>query len=101
MSEGAEIIGTRLRDAYAISVAEGHALLNSYVSADKFEVFHVPEVPGDGPQALRPEDVNREAGALDKLGGRLSVDVVRPVGLDTVILERVLTGTLPNGDPFR
>ncbi len=100
MAQDLEAIGNELREAYAVSVAKGHEVFGSYMAPD-MKSFHVPAGAHDGEQDITPEMAAQEAGALEKLGGRLSVESVRVIGDDTLVMERVLTGTFPDGAAFR
>src|ERR1700722_9038036 len=96
-------IGNRIRDAYAMSIAEGHAAwLGS--AAVGMQVFHVPELPGDG-TPVDPSQIqagaDAETGALEKINCRINVEAVRQAGDDLLMLETVFTGTLPDGTDFR
>ena len=96
-------MGNLIRDAYASSIAEGHA---SWIglAAPGLQVFHVPALPGDG-TPIDPELVKAgaeaESAALEKISCRIDVQEVRAVGDDLLILEAVFTGTLPDGTAFR
>jgi hypothetical protein len=95
-------IGNRIRDAYASSNGEGTAAWLSY-GAPGLQVFHVPELPGDGtpfdPTQLR-DSVDAEAAALEKINCRIDVRTVRQIADDTLVLDAVFTGTLPEGTDF-
>ncbi len=96
-------IGNIIRDAYNSSIADGHAAWRDHV-ADGLQVYHVPELPGDGtPVDLRMlgDAGQAETDALGKLDTRITVETVRQAGDDTVILETTFTGALPNGTRFR
>jgi ketosteroid isomerase-like protein len=97
-----EDIGNEIRDAYAVSMSAGHACWMRYVG-EGMRVFHVPELPGDG----TPVDVSRigqqadaEVVGLAKLDTRITVQAVRQVGDDLLILETEFTGTIPGGKAF-
>jgi ketosteroid isomerase-like protein len=96
-------IGNHIRDAYAASNGEGTATWLSY-GAPGLQVFHVPELPGDGtpfdPTQLG-DSVGAEADALEKIHCRIDVQTVRQLGDDTLALETVFTGVLPDGNDFR
>jgi hypothetical protein len=96
-------IGNALRAGYNTSIAEGHAVMNAHFGPG-VRVYHVPELPGDG----TPVDLSKlgpaaeaETSALAKLEARINVETVRQTGDDTIVLETVFTGTLPNGSAFR
>jgi ketosteroid isomerase-like protein len=96
-------IGNQIRDAYATSMGDGHAAWLGY-AAPGIQVFHVPELPGDG-TPIDPEQVRAgaeaEVDALAKINCRIDVATVRQAGDDLLMLETVFTGTLPNGSDFR
>ncbi len=96
-------VGNEIKDGYGTSISDGHAAWQAY-ARDGMRVYHVPELPGDG----TPVDLSKllAAGrggteALSKLGTRITVEAVRQAGENTLILESVFTGTLPDGAPFR
>jgi ketosteroid isomerase-like protein len=96
-------IGNEIRDAYASSIAEGHAAWLAYAGPG-MQVFHVPELPGDGtpidPELARA-GAAAEVDALAAIRCRIAVESVRRAGDDLLVLETVFTGTLPGGDDFR
>jgi ketosteroid isomerase-like protein len=96
-------IGNQIRDAYATSIGAGHTAWLGH-AAPGMQVFHVPELPGDG-TPIDPEQIRAgaeaEVDALAKIDCNIAVETVRQVGDDLLVLETVFTGTLPSGDDFR
>ncbi|MFI5053229.1 MAG: nuclear transport factor 2 family protein [Acidimicrobiia bacterium] len=96
-------IGNQIRAAYATSMGDGHAAWLGHAGPG-MQVFHVPELPGDG-TPIDPEQVRAgaaaEVDALAKIQCRIDVETVRQAGDDLLILETVFTGTLPDGNDFR
>jgi hypothetical protein len=93
-------IGTKIKEAYGSSIAEGHAALNEY-RGEQVTVVHVPSVPADGTSdsAKMARRAEAEAAALKGLNARLSVEGMQQSG-NELILEMVLRGTLPGGKDF-
>ena len=95
-------IGHRIQEAYASSVAEGHAAMGAYTAHD-VEIVHVPEVAADGHSSAEKLEgrAEAEAAALAELKAHLTIETVRQAGDDLLILETALSGTLPDGTDFR
>ncbi|CAN5302447.1 hypothetical protein BH10PSE13_BH10PSE13_05280 [soil metagenome] len=91
-------VGIEIRDAFAVSTSTGWNVLGSHMNRDGVEGYHIPQLDVDGLLFVDCEALAVEGQAFDKAGIKVTVDVVRPLSDDTVILETTWSGTLPSGD---
>lgn len=100
MPTSIQTIGAELQEAFGVSPERGHEVLNDHFDHAELEIFHIPEAPGDGRQSLTRADVSRKSAGVAGLDRRVTVENVRQLGDDTLVLQRVVSGTLPDSTTF-
>ena len=94
----AEEIGYEIQEAFARSTSQGWNTVGEHLSASGVEGYHIPEIEVDGLMIIDREALAREGKAFEKVDISVTVDRVRPIADDTVILETRWTGTVESGD---
>jgi hypothetical protein len=93
-------IGHRVRDAYASSFAEGSKLSNQLASPEGYLHVHIPGVSHkqDGEWITPASDYGAgQSEAFARINLRVTVNNVRQLGDDLLVLETVYSATLPDG----
>jgi len=91
-------IGTEIQDAFAQSTSQGWNMMGHHLSESGVEGYHIPEIEVDGLMNIDREALAKEGKAFEQVDIKVTVDRVRPISDDTVILETRWTGTVASGD---
>jgi ketosteroid isomerase-like protein len=92
-------VGNRIRDAYAASFAEGLKLFNELAEPQGYLHVHIPAVSHkqDGEWITPDTKYGAQAEVMGRIHLRVSVNNVRQIGDDLLVLETVYSATLPGG----
>jgi ketosteroid isomerase-like protein len=92
-------IGNRIQRAYASSFAEGLQAFNEVVDPDGYLHVHIPAVSHkqDGEWITPDNKYTAQAEVMARIHLRVSVNAVRQIGDDLLVLETVYSATLPGG----
>lgn len=93
-------IGERLRAAYNSSFAEGLKGFQELVDPAGYLHVHIPAVSHkkDGEWLTPKTDYTQQAAVMAKINLRVTVNSVRQIGDDLLVLETIYSATLPSGE---
>jgi hypothetical protein len=93
-------IGNRVRDAYNSSFAEGSKVFHELADPAGYLHVHIPAVSHkqDGEWMVPSDNYAATADVMGRIKLRVTVNNVRQIGDDLLVLETVYSATLPSGE---